>query len=119
MEFVYLLPVVGCAAMMGVMMWMMMRGKNSGGGAGQAGQPGANTAEEVATLRAEVATLRAQQDAADGRHRAAPTPVEASSGDRGGLPSQGAGSFGRGGGLPAWLACAGRGGYEEDRCGGH
>jgi uncharacterized membrane protein len=65
MELVYLLPVVGCAAMMGVMMWMMMRGKNSGDGAGQAGQPDPNTAEQVAALRAEVATLRAHQDAAD------------------------------------------------------
>lgn len=55
---VYLLPVVGCAAMMGVMMWMMR-------GNGKPAQPQdgteASTREEIATLRAELAALREQQ----------------------------------------------------------
>ena len=55
---VYLLPLVGCAAMMGAMMWAMR-----GGHGPQAGSrvPDARVHEEVAALRAEVATLRDRQ----------------------------------------------------------
>lgn len=54
----YLLPVVGCAAMMGVMMWMMR-----GNGKPAQSQDGteASTREEIATLRAELAALREQR----------------------------------------------------------
>ena len=49
----YLLPVLGCAAMMAVMMWMMGRGQ------GRSDQPSApSREEEIEGLRAEVATLR-------------------------------------------------------------
>jgi len=54
----YLLPVLGCAAMMGVMMWMM-RGSHAGNT--NAAQPDPRTAQEIAALRAEIADLRAQQ----------------------------------------------------------
>ncbi len=57
-KLVYLLPVLGCAAMMGLMM-VMMRGHQSGKNAAQAADP--TTQEEIAMLRAEIATLRAQQ----------------------------------------------------------
>ncbi len=60
-KLVYLLPVLGCVAMMGLMMWMM-RGNHS-----NAAQSDPRTAEEIAALRAEVAELRARQGApADG-----------------------------------------------------
>lgn len=58
-KLIYLLPVLGCAAMMGLMM-LMMRGNHSGNGMAQA-QSDPNTQEEIAMLRAEIATLRAQQ----------------------------------------------------------
>ena len=51
---VYALPVLGCAAMMGAMMWMMR-----GGHSGQA-QPDRKAEEEIAALRVEVAALREQ-----------------------------------------------------------
>ena len=57
MEWASLLPVVGCAAM-GVMMWLMMRGRRH---SGQVAQPESGTAEEIAALRAEIAELRAQR----------------------------------------------------------
>lgn len=53
MEIVYLLPVLGCAAMMGGMMWMMGRGKGS-----KADAPDPERAKEVQALRQEVADLR-------------------------------------------------------------
>lgn len=56
-KLVFLLPALGCAAMMGVMM-LMMRGNH--GGPGQPSQSESNT-EDIAVLRAEVAALRAQQ----------------------------------------------------------
>ena len=56
-KLVYLLPVLGCAAMMGGMMWMMMRGNQ----AGARQQPDPTTQEDIAVLRAEIASLRAQQ----------------------------------------------------------
>ncbi len=63
-KLVYLLPVLGCVAMMGLMMWMM-RGNHS-----NAAQPDPRTAEEIAALRAEVADLRAQRsEPADGADR--------------------------------------------------
>jgi flagellar basal body-associated protein FliL len=66
-KLVYLLPVIGCAAMMGLMMWMM-RGSHA-----NAAQPDPHTAEELARLRAEVAELRARHgepaDGADHRTR--------------------------------------------------
>jgi hypothetical protein len=54
----YLLGPLGCAAMMGAMLWMM-RGQHAG--QGQAAQPDPATREEIAALRAEVAALRAEQ----------------------------------------------------------
>jgi hypothetical protein len=65
---VYLLPAVGCAAMMGGMMWMMMRGNHHGV---QAQQSDAEAAAEIAALRTEIAAVRADQDATT----AAPTRV--------------------------------------------
>jgi hypothetical protein len=59
-KLVYLLPVLGCAAMMGGMMWMMMRGNHN---TTQAPQPDTGTADEIAALRAEIAALRADKDA--------------------------------------------------------
>ncbi len=59
-KLVYLLPAVGCAAMMGGMMWMMMRGNHN---SMQTAQPDTETATEIAALRAEIAALRADQDA--------------------------------------------------------
>ncbi len=56
-KLLYLLGPLGCAVMMGVMMWMM-RGQHA---QGQSTQPDANTPPEIAALRAEVAALRAQQ----------------------------------------------------------
>lgn len=51
-ELAYLLPVLGCAAMMAVVMWMMSRGQ------GRADQPSApSREEEIERLRADVATL--------------------------------------------------------------
>lgn len=58
-KLVYLLPVVGCAVMMGGMMWMMMRGNH---GSTQAQQPDTDTATEIAALRDEIAALRADKD---------------------------------------------------------
>jgi len=55
--------VLGCAAMMGLMM-LMMRGNHSGHHAVQP-QPDPHTQEEIAMLRAELATLRAEQDRAN------------------------------------------------------
>ena len=49
----YLLPALGCAAMMGGMMWMMGRGK---GDKVQAADP--SRQKEIAALRQEVAGLR-------------------------------------------------------------
>lgn len=49
----YLLPALGCAAMMGGMMWMMGRGK---GDKVQPADP--SRQQEVAALRQEVASLR-------------------------------------------------------------
>ena len=57
-KFVYLLPVLGCAVMMGAMMWMMMRGEKKA--AGQPGQDDNATAQQVAALRAEITALRDQ-----------------------------------------------------------
>jgi hypothetical protein len=65
---VYLLSVLGCAAMMGLMTWMM-RGNHA-----NAAPPDPNTAEEITRLRAEVAELRAQRtEPVDGaEHRTRP-----------------------------------------------
>jgi flagellar basal body-associated protein FliL len=56
---IYLLPVLGCVAMMGVMM-LMMRGNHASHDKAQT-QPDGNTHEEIAMLRAEIAVLRAEQ----------------------------------------------------------
>lgn len=65
-KIVYLLPLVGCAAMMGAMMWMM-RGSRAGhggrGGYADSERPHAGVQEELAALRAEVAALRDRQEA--------------------------------------------------------
>ena len=64
-KIVYLLPLLGCAAMMGAMMWMM-RGSQSGhGGHGpqETARPDAGVHEELAALRAELAALRDRQEA--------------------------------------------------------
>jgi hypothetical protein len=53
----YLLPVLGCAAMMGAMMWMM-RGRHAG--RSRPAAPALNAQDEIAVLRAEVAALRDQ-----------------------------------------------------------
>ena len=51
-ELAYLLPALGCAAMMAVVMWMMSRSQ------GRSDQPSApSREEEIERLRAEVATL--------------------------------------------------------------
>ena len=55
----YLLPVLGCAVMMGAMMLMMRGGHGRPGPA--AAQPDPSTQEEIAMLRAEIAGLRAAQ----------------------------------------------------------
>lgn len=57
-KLVYLLPVLGCAIMMGLMMWMM---RGSHADHTKTAQTDPNTAEEIAILRAEVEGLRAQQ----------------------------------------------------------
>jgi flagellar basal body-associated protein FliL len=63
-KLLYLLPVLGCAAMMGLMMWMM-RGSHA-----NAAQPDPTTAAELARLRAEVAELRGRHgEPVDGADR--------------------------------------------------
>lgn len=57
-KLVHLLPVLGCAIMMGLMMWMM-RGNRADHA--RRAQPDPNTAEEIAMLRAEMEVLRAQR----------------------------------------------------------
>jgi flagellar basal body-associated protein FliL len=54
-KLIYLLPVLGCAVMMGLMM-LMMRGNDTA-----RTQSDPSTQEEIAVLRAEIATLRTQQ----------------------------------------------------------
>jgi flagellar basal body-associated protein FliL len=61
-KLVYLLPTLGCAAMMGAMMWMM-RGHH----ASPPARPDAATQAEIAALRSELATLKAAQPDAAGR----------------------------------------------------
>jgi hypothetical protein len=56
---VYLLPVLGCAAMMAVMVWTMRPGHGRSGA--QASSPDPQTAEEIAQLRTEIAVLRDRQ----------------------------------------------------------
>lgn len=51
MEIYYLLPVLGCVAMMGAMMWMM-RGRGAGP------SPAEDRRPEIDALRAEVESLR-------------------------------------------------------------
>ncbi|WCO68013.1 hypothetical protein PO878_04655 [Iamia majanohamensis] len=52
MIFTYLLPVLGCVAMMGAMMWMM-RGRSA-----PEESPSADRRAEIDALRAEVDSLR-------------------------------------------------------------
>ena len=52
---VYLLPVLGCAAMMGVMMWMMRGTGNADGGASE------DRRREISQLRAEIERLGAER----------------------------------------------------------
>jgi hypothetical protein len=54
-KLLYLLGPLGCAAMMGAMMWMMRRPN------GNAAQPDVKTQAEIAALRTEITTLRAAQ----------------------------------------------------------
>ncbi len=49
--FAYLLPVLGCVAMMGAMMWMMR-------GRGAEASPSEDRRPEIDALRAEVESLR-------------------------------------------------------------
>jgi hypothetical protein len=56
-KLVYLLPILACPIMMGVMMWMMMRGNHHT----TTGQPDKDTQDEIAALRAEIAALRGGQ----------------------------------------------------------
>jgi hypothetical protein len=58
-KLIYLLPVLGCAVMMGLMM-LMMRGNRAGNDTART-QSDPSTQEEIAVLRAEIATLRTQQ----------------------------------------------------------
>jgi hypothetical protein len=55
-KLIYLLPILFCPAVMGGMMWMMLRGSKHTGDAPQVG-----VQDEVAALRAEVETLRADK----------------------------------------------------------
>ncbi len=57
------LAVLACPAAMGVMMWMMMRGRSGG----TAGPPRAE--EQVAELRSEVERLKAERAEAAGNAR--------------------------------------------------
>ncbi len=59
-KLLYLLGPLGCAAMMGAMMWMMRGQHRQGTASGQAGQPDPGTQQEIAALRAEIAELRGQ-----------------------------------------------------------
>ena len=52
-ELFYALALLACPVAMGAMMWMMMRGGKS--------QPQADSAADLATMRAEIDRLRAQQ----------------------------------------------------------
>jgi hypothetical protein len=61
-KLVYLLPTLGCAAMMGAMMWMM-RLHHVSPPAG----PNAATQAEIAALRSELAILKAARPDAAGR----------------------------------------------------
>lgn len=54
---IYLLPVLGCAAMMGVMVWMMTTRQRRSADQSDASP---ETAAEIARLRAEIASLREQ-----------------------------------------------------------
>ncbi len=57
-----LLPALGCAVMMGAMMWVMMRGNHGNtANAAQSPQQSGETQDEIARLRAEVALLREEQ----------------------------------------------------------
>lgn len=53
-ELIYALALLACPLGMGTMMWLMMRGKRTGGESG--------SASEVAALRSEVARLHAGRD---------------------------------------------------------
>ncbi len=73
-QLLYLLPVLACPVGMGAMMWLMMRGKgrNQDAGPANAGSPHSqfpspDTANEIASLRAQIDQLEAaQHDAARG-----------------------------------------------------
>lgn len=56
-KLIYLLPALGCAAMMAVMMWMMRGGHDK-----TTSLPTGETQDEIARLRAEVALLRQEQE---------------------------------------------------------
>ncbi len=60
-ELLYSLALLACPVGMGLMMWMMMRGK----GQGSAGSADTLNADEVTRLRAEVDQLRCRQRDAD------------------------------------------------------
>ena len=61
-KIVYLLPLVGCAAMMGAMMWMMRGSQAGSGGHVEVARPDVGVQHELAALRAEVAALRDHQE---------------------------------------------------------
>jgi hypothetical protein len=61
-KLVYLLPTLGCAAMMGAMMWMMRSHH-----AGSPARPDAATQAEIAALRSELASLKSTQPDAGGQ----------------------------------------------------
>lgn len=56
---VYLLPVLGCAAMMGVMMWMMRGAGDADAGASEDRQ------DEISQLRAEIERLGAEGESGE------------------------------------------------------
>ncbi len=71
-EALYALALLACPVGMGLMMWMMMRGK----GHGSASSPDAANADEVTRLRAEVDQLRAGRRDADADVTRSTDPVE-------------------------------------------
>ncbi|MGP3979835.1 hypothetical protein [Streptomyces sp. KR80] len=58
---VYLLPALACPVGMGLMMWLMMRGKRPATGQPPHTAPGTAQEQELARLRQEVEALRGER----------------------------------------------------------